>query len=176
MGVINVAVGGCSIDLFDEDKKDAYIASSPNWLQGFCRDYDNDPYRVLIDMAKQAQKAGVIKGILLHQGCTNNGQKDWPERVNLIYTRILTDLGLKAKDVPLLVGELLTQEQGGACWLHNSVIATMPQVIPTSHVVSAAGCPGARDHLHFTVEGYRMLGRNYAEVMLQLLDKKSKKK
>ena len=176
VGVINVAVGGCSIDLFDEDKKDAYIASSPNWLQGFCRDYDNDPYRVLIDMAKQAQKAGVIKGILLHQGCTNNGQKDWPERVNLIYTRILTDLGLKAKDVPLLVGELLTQEQGGACWLHNSVIATMPQVIPTSHVVSAAGCPGARDHLHFTAEGYRMLGRNYAEVMLQLLDKKSKKK
>lgn len=171
VGVINVAVGGCSIDLFDEDKKDAYIAASPNWLQGFCRDYDNDPYRVLIDMAKKAQKVGVIKGILLHQGCTNNGQQDWPARVNLVYTRMLNELGLTAEQTPLLIGELLSQEKGGVCWLHNSVIAGTPTVIPTAHVVSSAGCPGARDGLHFTAEGYRMLGKNYAEVMLQLLGK-----
>lgn len=168
VGVINVAVGGCSIDLFDEDKKDAYIESSPNWLQGFCRDYDNDPYRVLIDMAKKAQKVGVIKGILLHQGCTNNGQQDWPARVNLVYTRMLNELGLTAEQTPLLIGELLSQEMGGACWLHNGVIANTPQTIPTAHVVSSAGCPGAHDHLHFTAEGYRMLGRNYAEEMLKL--------
>ena len=171
VGVINVAVGGCSINLFDEDKCADYIAGAAGWLQGFCRQYDNNPFRRLVDCAKQAQKVGVIKGILIHQGCTDNTQPDWPDRVNIVYTRLLKELGLQAEDVPLLVGELMHKEQGGICHAHNEVIARTPQVIPTAHVVSSAGCPGAPDGLHFTAEGYRMLGRNYANVMLKLLNK-----
>jgi alpha-L-fucosidase 2 len=114
---------------------------------------------------------GVIKGILIHQGCTDNTQPDWPDRVNLVYTRLLKELGLNAEDVPLLIGELMHKENGGICHAHNEVIARTPQVIPTAHVVSSAGCPGAPDGLHFTAEGYRMLGRNYAGVMLKLLKK-----
>jgi len=176
VGVINVAIGGCSIDLFDEDKSQAYIAKSADWLQNFCKSYDNHPYQRLIECAKKAQKAGVIKGILLHQGCTDNGQRDWPERVKLVYERMLADLNLKAEDCPLLVGEMMTQQDGGCCSLHNSVIATMPLVIPTAHVVSSLGCPGRPDKLHFTAEGYRELGRRYAQIMLQVMDQKSKGK
>ena len=109
----------------------------------------------------------MIKGILLHQGCTNNGQRDWPERVKLVYTRMLKDLDLKAEECPLLVGELLSQQDNGCCSLHNSVIATMPLVIPTSYVVPSLGCQGNFDKLHFTAAGYRELGRRYAEVMLK---------
>ena len=167
IGVINVAIGGCSIDLFDEDKAQAYIAKSANWLQNFCKAYDDHPYLRLVEMAKQAQKAGVIKGILLHQGCTDNGKQDWPERVKLVYERLLNDLNLKAEECPLLVGELMSQQENGACYLHNSVIATMPLVIPTAYVVPSLGCTGNCDHLHFTAEGYRELGRRYAEVMLK---------
>lgn len=167
IGVINVAIGGCSIDLFDEDKAQAYIAKSAGWLQGFCKEYDNHPYQRLIAMAKEAQKAGVIKGILLHQGCTDNGQQDWPQRVKVIYERMLNDLGLEAEACPLLVGELMSQQENGACELHNTVIATMPLVIPTAYVVPSLGCKGNFDHLHFTAEGYRELGRRYAEVMLR---------
>ena len=171
VGVINVAVGGASINLFDEDKCQDYIANAANWLQGFCRQYDNNPFRRLVECGKQAQKVGVIKGILIHQGCTDNTQPDWPDRVNTVYTRLLSELGLQPQDVPLLIGELMHKEQGGVCHAHNEVIARTPQVIPTAHVVSSAGCPGAPDGLHFTAEGYRMLGRNYAEVMLQLLNR-----
>ncbi len=171
VGVINVAVGGCSINLFDEDKCADYIASAANWLQGFCRQYDNNPFRRLVECGKQAQKVGVIKGILLHQGCTDNTQPDWPDRVKIVYDRLLKELGLNAEDVPLLIGELMHKENGGICHAHNEVIARTPQVIPTAHVVSAEGCTGARDGLHFTAEGYRKLGRNYAEVMLKLLNK-----
>ena len=167
IGVINVAIGGCSIDLFDEDKASAYIAQSADWLQNFCKAYDNNPYHRLITLAKEAQKVGVIKGILLHQGCTNHGQRDWPERVKLVYTRMLKDLDLKAEECPLLVGELLSQQDNGCCSLHNSVIATMPLVIPTSYVVPSLGCQGNFDKLHFTAAGYRELGRRYAEVMLK---------
>ncbi len=169
VGVINVAVGGCSIDLFDEDKKDALIAKSQDWFKNFCKDYDNDPYRRLIDMAKKAQKVGVIKGILLHQGCTDNGQKDWPQRVKLVYDRILKELNLNANDVPLLVGELMTKEDGGCCYAHNAIIDNIQQTIPTAYPIPSLGCPGAKDKLHFTAEGYRILGRRYAAQMLDLL-------
>ena len=167
IGVINVSIGGCSIDLFDEDKAENYLSGAPDWLQNFSKAYDRHPYRRLIAMAKEAQKAGVIKGILLHQGCTDNGQRDWPQRVKVIYERMLKDLGLKAEECPLLVGELLSMQDNGACWLHNSIIATMPLVIPTARVVPSLGCPGKADRLHFTAEGYRELGRRYAEMMLR---------
>ncbi|MGM9691271.1 MAG: sialate O-acetylesterase [Bacteroidaceae bacterium] len=169
VGVINVAVGGASIDLFDQDKCADYIKKEADWFKNYCSEYGNDPYKVLVTMAKKAQQNGVIKGILLHQGCTNNGQKDWPVRVKRIYVRLLHDLGLNEEETPLLIGELLSQEKGGVCWGHNSVIAKTHPVIPNSYVVSSKDCPGASDGLHFTAEGYRMIGKRYAEKMLELL-------
>ena len=171
IGVINVALGGCAIEMFlnQGDELKSYISKQADWLQGYARDYNNEPYNTLIDLAKKAQKVGVIKGILLHQGCSNNTQKDWPDKVNVIYQRMLRDLGLMQSECPLLVGELLSQAQGGVCWGHNSVIATCPSKIENSHVVSSKDCPGASDGLHFTALGYRMIGANYANVMLQLL-------
>ncbi len=169
VGVINVAVGGASIRLFDEDQTQEQIDKAADWFKNFCKAYDNQPFRRLVECGKEAQKVGVIKGILLHQGCTDNTQQDWPERVNLVYTRLLNELNLKAEDCPLLVGELMHQDQGGICHAHNAVIAKIGETIPTAHVVSAKGCTGAADGLHFTAEGYRLLGRRYAEEMLKLL-------
>lgn len=169
VGVINVAVGGASIDLFDQDKCADYIKKEADWFKNYCSEYGNDPYKVLVTMAKKAQQNGVIKGILLHQGCTNNGQKDWSVRVKRIYVRLLHDLGLNEEETPLLIGELLSQEQGGICWGHNNVIAKTQPVIPNSYVISSKDCPGASDGLHFTAEGYRMIGKRYAEKMLELL-------
>jgi len=171
VGVINVAVGGANINLFNEDSCATDIAKAADWYKNFCKSYNNNPYRELINLAKKAQKVGVIKGILLHQGCTNNNQQDWPQRVKVIYERMLSELNLKAEDCPLLVGELMTQEMGGACWLHNAIIDRIQETIPTAYPVSAAECPGARDHLHFTAEGYRMLGRRYADVMMSIINK-----
>lgn len=169
VGIINVAVGGCAIELFDEDKCADYIANAANWLQGYCKEYNNNPYRELINLAKEAQKVGVIKGILLHQGCSNNTQKDWPVKVKKVYVRMLNELGLNEAETPLLIGELLSQAKGGVCWGHNSVIGDTHHVIPNAHVISSANCPGASDGLHFTAKGYRMIGKRYAEKMLTLL-------
>ena len=41
--------------------------------------------KTLIELAKIAKKQGVIKGILLHQGETNNGDANWPNRVKTVY-------------------------------------------------------------------------------------------
>jgi len=85
VGIINVAVPGCSIGLFDQDTCQNYLTTAADWLQNFAILYNNDPYQRLIDATKIAQKYGAIKGVLLHQGETNNGDLNWPGRVKKIY-------------------------------------------------------------------------------------------
>ena len=171
VGIINVAVPGCSIDLFDQDKCANYLSTAADWLQNFAKLYNNDPYQSLIDAAKIAQKDGVIKGILLHQGETNTGDPNWPENVKIIYDRMLAELGLKYEDVALLVGEVVNADSGGACAAHNEVIAKVPSVIPNSYVIKSNGLANKGDGLHFTSESYRIFGKRYAETMLQVLNK-----
>lgn len=174
IGVINVSIGGCKIELFDKANYQSYIATAPNWMQGMIKEYDGNPYQRLVDMARLAQKDGVIKGILLHQGESNTNDSTWPSKVNIVYTNLLQDLNLKAKEVPLLAGETVNADQGGVCASMNAIIATLPNTISNAHVISSAGVPDARDNLHFNAEGYRILGKRYAEKMLELLNKRKK--
>lgn len=172
VGIVNVSVSGCKIELFDRTRYQAYAATAPDWMKRTIAAYDGNPYQHLVDAAKEAQKSGVIRGILLHQGESNTGDKDWPNQVKIIYENLLRDLGLNARDVPLLVGELVPADQQGACASMNPIIDTLPQIVPTAHVVSSKGCVCHPDHLHFTPEGYRELGRRFAETMLPLLSAK----
>jgi hypothetical protein len=169
VGVVNVAVAGCKIELFQKDNFQSYADSAASWMKNIIKTYDGNPYQHLVDMAKLAQKDGVIKGILLHQGESNNGDKEWPNKVKGIYENLLKDLNLKAQDVPLIAGELVPADQKGACAGMNKIIDDISATIPTAHAVSATGCEGRPDHLHFTPAGYRELGKRYAETTLPLL-------
>ena len=171
VGIINVAVPGCSIDLFDQDVCANYLSTAADWLQNFAKLYNNDPYQTLIDAAKIAQKDGVIKGVLLHQGETNTGDPSWPGKVKKIYDKMLSDLGLNSNNVALLVGEVVNADSGGSCAAHNNVIATVPNVIPNSFVIKSNGLANKGDGLHFTSESYRIFGRRYAEAMLEFLSR-----
>jgi hypothetical protein len=64
-------------------------------------------------MARVAQRQGVIKGILLHQG----------------------------------------ESSTGAAASVNGTIARLPQVVPTTRVVSSKGCEAHGDRVHFTPAG-----------------------
>ncbi|MFA9391120.1 MAG: sialate O-acetylesterase [Prolixibacteraceae bacterium] len=169
VGVINVAVGGCKIELFDKDKTASYVETAPGWMKGMINEYDGNPYGRLVEMAKLAQKDGVIKGILLHQGESNTNDSLWTKKVKVVYDNLMADLNLKAEDVPLLAGEVVNADQKGICASMNAFIATLPQTILNSYVISSAMCPAKEDNLHFTAEGYRMLGKRYGEKMLSIL-------
>jgi hypothetical protein len=172
IGVINVAIGGCKIELFDKENYQSYTATAPDWMKGMLAEYEGNPYARMVEMAKIAQQSGIIKGILLHQGESNTGDKAWPEKVKGVYENLLKDLKLEAKNTPLLAGEVVNADQGGVCANMNAIIATLPQTISNAHVISSAGCPDGPDNLHFSAEGYRMLGKRYGEKMLSLLGKK----
>ena len=169
VGVINVAVGGCKIELFDKDNYESYVSTSPDWLKSMVAQYDGNPYARLVEMAKIAQKDGVIKGILLHQGESNTNDTLWTKKVKVVYDNLLKDLNLKAESTPLLAGEVVHADQGGICASMNKIIATLPETIPNSHVISSSGCPDVADNLHFSAEGYRMLGKRYAAKMLEIM-------
>src|ERR1017187_3003576 len=169
VGIVNVSVAGCKIELFEEASYKAYASTAAPWMTNIIATYSGNPYAHLVEMAKLAQKDGVIKGILLHQGESNNGDKEWPNKVKGIYDSLLKDLNLKPDEVPLLAGELVPADQHGACAGMNKIIDDLPKTIPTAHAISSKGCAGRPDHLHFTPAGYRELGTRYAEKMLPLL-------
>jgi len=169
VGIINVSVGGCKIELFDKENYQSYVETAPGWMLNWIKNYGGNPYGKLVEMAKLAQKDGVIKGILMHQGESNPNDSLWTQKVKAIYDTLMADLNLNPQNVPLLAGELLSAEYNGRCAGFNQFIAQLPDVIPNAHVISSAGCPGRPDGLHFTAEGYRILGKRYGEKMLSLL-------
>jgi hypothetical protein len=169
IGIINVSVGGCKIELFEKDSYETYVETAPGWMKGIIAQYDGNPYGRLLDLAKIAQKDGVIKGILLHQGESNTGDQSWPKKVEGVYDNLLSDLGLAPDSVPFLAGELVSAEQGGKCASMNPIIATLPTVIPNSYVISSADCEAIPDGLHFSAAGYRLLGTRYGKKMTELL-------
>ena len=169
VGVINVSVEEASIILFDEDRAPAYLQTAEDWIQDIASIYENNPFRILVNTAKRAQKSGKIKGILLHQGESDSGDKNWPKNVKKIYEKLLEELNLKEEDVPLLVGELVSNEEGGLFYEHNQIIDTINKEITNSFVISSESCPSQNDGYHFNTEGYRMMGKRYGETMFEYL-------
>ena len=168
IGVINVAIGGCDIRLFDKDKyKDYDSTFTEDWFINKIKAYEGNPYKYFINLAKLAQQDGVIKGILLHQGESNNGDEQWPSYVKKIYSDMLADLSMCADSVPLLAGEVVSAK-GNCCSSMNTIINKLPNTIPTAYVISSSECT-AQDNAHFDSEGYRKLGKRYATKMLSLL-------
>lgn len=169
IGVIPVAIGGCGIEHLDKDFDPKTLENEADWFKSYMACYGNQPYKRLIECAKRAQKTGVIKGILLHQGCSNSGDQEWCNKVKKIYDDILSDLGLEPNSIPILAGELVTTEMGGCCGGMNAIINKLPKTLETAHVISAANCPQKGDALHFTAHGYRVMGCRYATEMLKTM-------
>jgi hypothetical protein len=165
VGVINVAVAGCKIEMFQKTNYASYISTQAAWMQNISKTYGGNPYGRLVELAKQAQKVGVIKGILLHQGESNGGDREWPAKVKGVYDDLLKDLDLKPNSVPLLAGELV----GSA-----GVVAKLPQAVTNSYVISSKGCGSQPGGVHFNSAGYRELGTRYGDKMLELLGHKVK--
>ena len=170
IGVVYVAVDGCAIDLFDKDAYKSYTDTiKADWMKNEIAAYGGNPYQRMIEMARKAQKEGVIRGILLHQGETDAYNDRWLNKVKKIYGDIINDLNLDPQKVPLIAGETIGEDQHGICAHANPTINRLPQVLPNAYVVSSKGCEAGPDNLHFTAAGYRTLGTRYGIKMLQAM-------
>lgn len=169
VGVINVSVAGAGIELWDKHNWETYLNTREQWMKNIVKQYDGSPYARLVEMAKIAQKDGVIKGILLHQGESNSTDTNWPVKVKAIYNDLMKDLNLNPKDVPLLAGELKSAEEHGVCsGFNTNILVHLPEMIPNSYIISSKGVKGTPDQFHFNTAGMRELGKRYAVQMLKL--------
>ena len=169
IGVIHVAIGGIDIKGFLPDSIQSYIKRAPNWMKGMLEAYDNNPYQRLVTLAKKAQKDGVIKGILMHQGETNTGDPKWAGMVKQVYDNLCSDLNLKPEDVNLYAGNIVQANGEGVCIGCKKQIDELPKTLHTAQVISSDGCTNGPDKLHFDAAGYRELGCRYGEAVARHL-------
>lgn len=174
VGVINVSVAGAKLELWDQDACADYLAMEAadpgrGWLVNMAKAYDMNPYKRIVEVAKIAQKSGVIKGMLVHQGESNPDDSLWCGRLKKIHDDLCHDLGLNPDEIPLLAGELKQAEEGGVCAAFNDVVLShLPEVMPNGYVISSLGCQSTGDQFHFSTEGMRLMGYRMADKMLQL--------
>ena len=170
IGVIHVAIGGIDIKGFLPDSiKDYAEKKAPGWMKGMLAAYDNNPYERLVTLAKKAQKDGVIKGILMHQGETNTGDPKWAGMVKQVYDNLCGDLNLKPEEVNLYAGNIVQADGKGVCIGCKKQIDELPLTLHTSQVISSDGCTNGPDRLHFDAAGYRELGCRYGEAVARHL-------
>ncbi len=169
VGIIHVAIGGIKIQGFLPDSIKNYVKTAPGWMKGMLAAYNNNPYERLVTLAKKAQKDGVIKGILMHQGESNTGDPKWAGMVNQVYERLLGDLKLKPEDVPLFAGNIVQADGKGVCIGCKKQIDELPKTIHTCQIISSDGCSNGPDRLHFDAAGYRELGCRYGEAVARFL-------
>ena len=159
IGVIHVAIGGIKIEGFMSEKIDNYVKDeAPAWMKGMLENYGNNPYERLVTLAKKAQKDGVIKGILMHQGESNTGDPEWAGKVQKVYDALCGDLQLKPEEVPLYAGNIVQADGKGVCIGCKKQIDELPNTLHTAQVISSDGCTNGPDRLHFDAAGYRELG------------------
>ena len=170
IGVIHVAIGGIDIKGFLPDSIDNYVKTkAPNWMKGMLEAYDNNPYQRLVTLAKKAQKDGVIKGILMHQGETNTGDPKRAGMVQQVYDNLCGDLQLKPEEVNLYAGNIVQAGGKGVCIGCKKQIDELPQTLHTAQVISSDDCTNGPDRLHFDAAGYRELGCRYGEAVARFL-------
>ena len=166
VGVVVVAIAGCSIVAFDSPLDDGYMSTQAGWFKDIVKDYGGDPYKRLVEMAKKAKEDGVIKGIIFHQGETDEGDSDWPNKVKKVYDRLVKDVGLDA-NIPFFAGEVPYQ---GSSKGTNNNIRKLPNVSKNFYLVSAEGLNDLdMMRIHFSSQGYRDFGKRYAEKVMEVL-------
>lgn len=162
-------------DYFGKVLADAFpndtILLVPNAIPGVSIDVfqpGREAYNSTLARSRLAQERGEIRGIIFHQGESDNNSDTWVGRVTTVVSQLRTDLQIG--EVPFVAGELL---YGGCCQVHNTRVGQLVNAISNSAVARADGLGAlATDgfgNLHFDTAGQRTLGRRYGEAMLGLL-------
>jgi hypothetical protein len=185
IGVIAVANGDMALAAFHKTKGEDYYRGrntlsgrpSQTEMQGMSRykgtGYAN-MYDAVIQNAKLAQRSGgIIKGIIVHQGESGPGLKnfDWDELFKEIYDDMLADLKLAPNSIPVLLGQTWNGGSGNTGGALSSD-AKIQALVPNAWIISSAGCTGRTgqgqpDNIHFGSDGLQLLGTRYGEKMLE---------
>ena len=134
--------------------------------------FDNFPYDEAVQRAKIAMQKGVLKGILWHQGESDNDPikaQVYLEKLKTLVVNLRKDLN--APNLPFVAGEIGYFNKENYI---NEIINKLPIQLENTAVVSAQDLNDKGDHLHFDTFSARELGKRYANAMKKLEQKSSK--
>lgn len=148
------------------------------WSPG-AKYFENFPYDEAIARAKIAMQKGELKGILWHQGESDNDVTKsavYLQKLKQLIANLRKDLD--SPNLPFVAGEIGHFNKQDYI---NKIVNTLPAEVENSAVVSSEGLTDKGDHLHFDSPSARELGKRYATEMKKLqtkttLSKSSKKK
>jgi hypothetical protein len=157
IGLVPLGVDGAPISLFLKGVARTGWTLPPDnhWATG---------YEWIISRANEAQKVGVIRGILFHQGESDTGNAQWSSQVAGLVADLRADLGI-GEAAPFIAGEYLST---GCCASQDSIVDALPNQIPNAKVVSASGLTGT-DQFHFDLTSQRTFGMRYGQQMISAL-------
>ncbi|MBS1567130.1 MAG: sialate O-acetylesterase [Bacteroidetes bacterium] len=151
IGLIPCALGGSPIRVWEPDSV---------YLDSF------HPYDDAVARAKIAMQKGVLKGMLWHQGESDNNPSAaavYTDKFKQLVERFRRDLHMPR--LPVVAGETGYFNKGN---IINAVIDALPAHVPYTAVVSAEGLTDKGDNIHFDTPSARELGRRYAAAMQKL--------
>lgn len=160
IGIVPAAISGVDIDIF----RKGVVSKRRKEFQIPPDNHYQSAYDMLVERARLAQQSGTIRGIIFHQGESDNGDGEWVDKVKEIVGDLRQDLHL-GEDVPFLAGELPFD---ACCGGHNELVRQLPNAVPGAYVVSARDLT-IMDQYHFDLASQRELGRRYAALMLELI-------
>jgi hypothetical protein len=151
IGLIPCAVGGTPIR---------------RWQQ------NGDLYKAALKRAQIAQKDGVIKGILWHQGESDSGKevtaKIYEAQLHAMVAAWRKDLGNDS--TPIVVGEMgRFFKRAKFKPVVDAALKALPGNVKYAAWVSAKGLEHKGDVVHFNAAGYREFGKRYAAKMQALI-------
>jgi hypothetical protein len=161
IGLIPNAIPAVTIDIFMKG------GPSPGGGAKALPDGYTSAYTLMVDRAKEAQKIGRIRGILLHQGESDYNQgfgEEWLGKLTTVVADLRADLGLDEDEVPFLAGQIPPGNYDG----HNVYVDQVPGAIPNSAVISSEGTR-IHDVAHFDQESAQIMGQRYAETFLEFV-------
>ncbi len=129
------------------------------------------PYEDALARIKFSMQTGVLKGILWHQGESDNDSARslvYLKKLKVLVDRFRKDLQMP--NLPFVAGEIGYFNKVNFI---NKEINHLPHEVPNTAVASAMGLVDKGDQLHFNTASVRELGKRYAELMKGLQTNKS---
>lgn len=127
-------------------------------------------FRDAVQRAREAQRYGILRGILWHQGESDSGDTTrYLQRLGVLVEALRQELG---EELPFVAGEIAPWHKNHQPF--NEMIHRIGNVIPHADWVSSAGTTPLIDTLdpHFSRDGQLLLGGRYAEKILKIVYRK----
>lgn len=132
-----------------------------------------DLYQRALERAKLAAQAGVLAGVLWHQGEADTDKQPWADSYEARLSRMFEDLrrDLGQPELPIVVGQLgefLVSEKHPYVETVRAALRHMPARVPLVGYADSTGLKDKGDKLHFDTAAQKEMGARFARAMQEL--------